>query len=159
MARYKPIHTGLKLLPVDFDQQVIPGSFEHALCHLVDHELDLTAFHARYKNDDEGAPAFDPAALIKIILLAYSRGIISSRKMERACRENVLFIAVSGDSQPHFTTLAGFVFEMGEGVVSLRKTKGVRHLKHPSFAPRSPLIRGAVRHRNVRQLTGWMCGV
>ena len=119
MARYKPIHTGLKLLPVDFDQQMIPGSFEHALCHLVDHELDLTAFHARYKNDDEGAPAFDPAALIKIILLAYSRGIISSRKMERACRENVLFIAVSGDSQPHFTTLAGFVSEMGEGVASL----------------------------------------
>ena len=119
MARYKPVHQGLKLLPVDFDQQVIPGSFEHALCHVVDHELDLAAFHTRYNNDDEGAPAFDPAALIKIILLAYSRGIISSRKMERACRENVLFIAVSGDSQPHFTTLAAFVSEMGEGVASL----------------------------------------
>ena len=36
MARFKPIHKGLKLLPVDFDRQVIPGSFEHALCHLVD---------------------------------------------------------------------------------------------------------------------------
>ncbi len=119
MARYKPIHTGLKLLPVDFDQPAIPGSFEHALCYMVDHELDLTEFHARYKNDHEGAPAFDPAALIKIILLAYSRGIISSRKMERACLENVLFIAVSGDSQPHFTTLAAFVSEMGEGVASL----------------------------------------
>ena len=47
MARYKPMHKGLKLLPVDFDQQVIPGSFEHALCHLVDHELDLAEFHAR----------------------------------------------------------------------------------------------------------------
>ena len=68
MARYKPLHKGLKLLPVDFDQQVIPGSFEHALCHLVDHELDLDEFHARYNNDEEGAPAFDPAALIKIIL-------------------------------------------------------------------------------------------
>jgi Transposase DDE domain len=39
--------------------------------------------------------------------------------MERACRENVLFIAVSGDSQPHFSTLAAFVSEMGEGVASL----------------------------------------
>ena len=119
MARYKPIHKGLKLLPVDVDQQVIPGSFEHALCHVVDHELDLAEFHARYKNDDEGAPAFDPAALIKIILVAYSRGIISSRKMETACRENVLFMAVSGDSQPHFTTLAAFVSEMGDAVASL----------------------------------------
>lgn len=65
MARFNPIHKGLKLLPVDFDRQVIPGSFEHALCHLVDHELDLSAFHKRYKNEDEGAPAYDPAVLIR----------------------------------------------------------------------------------------------
>ena len=119
MARFKPIHKGLKLLPVDFDRQVIPGSFEYALCHLVDHQLDLSDFHARYKNDVEGAPAFDPAVLIKIILLAYSRGIIHSRKIEAACRENILFIAVSGDSQPHFTTLAAFVSGMGDTVAKL----------------------------------------
>ncbi len=119
MARYKPTHKGLKLLPVDFDRQVIPGSFEHALCHLVDNELDLASFNSRYRNDDNGAPAFDPAVLIKIALLAYSRGIISSRKMEAACRENVLFIAVSGDSQPHFTTLAAFISEMGDSVATL----------------------------------------
>jgi len=119
MARFKPIHKGLKLLPVDFERQVIPGSFEHALCHLVDHQLDLSDFHSRYKNDIEGAPAFDPAVLLKIILLAYSRGIIHSRKIEAACRENVLFIAVSGDSQPHFTTLAAFVSDMGDTVAKL----------------------------------------
>lgn len=88
MPRFKPIHRGLKLLPVDFDKQVQPGSFEYALCQLVDHELDLAAFHARYKNDVEGAPAYDPAVLLKLILLAYSRGIVSSRKIEAACREN-----------------------------------------------------------------------
>ena len=119
MARYKTPHRGMKLLPVDFERQILPGSFEHALCHLVDHEMDLSTFHARYKNDDGGASAFDPAVLIKIALLAYSRGIVSSRKMEAACRENVLFIAVSGDSQPHFTTLAAFVSERGDAVASL----------------------------------------
>ena len=119
MARYKPVHKGLKLLAVDFDRQVLPGSFEHALCHLVDHELDLGPFHARYQNDDAGAPAFDPSALLKIVLLAYSRGVIGSRKIEAACRENMLFIAVSGDSQPHFTTLAAFVSELGDSVAAL----------------------------------------
>jgi transposase len=114
MPRFKPIHKGLKLLPVDFDRQIQPGSFEHALCYLVDKELDLAPFHARYNNDEIGASAYDPAVLLKIILLAYSRGIVSSRKIEAACRENVLFIAVSGDSQPNFTTLAAFVSEMGE---------------------------------------------
>ena len=114
MPRFKPVHKGLKLLPVDFDKQVIPGSFEHALCHLVDHELDLSEFCARYQNHDEGATAYDPAVLIKIVLLAYSRGIIGSRRIEAACRENVLFMAVSGDSQPHFTTLSNFVSGMGD---------------------------------------------
>jgi transposase len=114
MARFKPVHKGLKLLPVDFDKQVQPGSFEYALCHLLDHELDLTPFHARYRNDVEGAPAYDPAVLLKIILLAYSRGIVASRRIEAACRENVLFMAVSGDSQPNFTTLAAFVSELGD---------------------------------------------
>ena len=55
MARYKSTHKGLKLLAVDFDRQAIPGSFEHALCHLVDHELNLFSFYMRYKNDDKGA--------------------------------------------------------------------------------------------------------
>lgn len=41
---------GLKLLPIDFDKQLLPGTFEHALCYLVDHELDLSDFHARYRN-------------------------------------------------------------------------------------------------------------
>ncbi|QTR52075.1 transposase [Thiothrix unzii] len=119
MARYKPMHQGLKLLALDFDRQILPGTFEYALRHLVDNELDLEGFHQRYKNDVQGAAAFNPAALLKIILLAYSRGIISSRKIEAACRENMLFIAVSGDSQPHFTTLAAFIANAGELIAKL----------------------------------------
>ena len=114
MPRFKTVHRGLKLLPIDFDKQLLPGTFEHALCYLVDHELDLADFHSRYRNSTEGAPAYDPAVLLKIVLLAYSRGIISSRQMEAACRDHVLFMAISGDSQPHFTTLAHFVSSMGD---------------------------------------------
>lgn len=119
MARFKPIDRGLKLLPVDLDRQLIPGTFEHALNYLVDHELDLCELEARYKNDEQGASAYAPSILLKIILLAYSRGIIGSRRIEQACRENVLFMAISGDSLPHFTTLAAFVSELGEQTAKL----------------------------------------
>jgi len=30
----------------------------------------------RYSNDETGAPAYDPAVMLKIVLLAYSRGIV-----------------------------------------------------------------------------------
>ena len=93
MARFKPIHKGLKLLPVDFDRQVIPGSFEYALCHLVDRELDLSAFHARYRNDLEGASAFAPAVLIKIILLAYSPFPVDVRHNAKINREQLTLLA------------------------------------------------------------------
>lgn len=113
MARYKTVDRSPRLLPVDLSAQLVPGSFEHALDYLIDNEIDLGALAARFINDETGAPAYDPAILLKIVLLAYSRGIVTSRAMERACRENVLFMAISGDSAPQFTTIAKFVRELG----------------------------------------------
>lgn len=76
---------------------------------LIDHELDLSAFDGCYQNDETGAPAYDPRLLLKVVLFAYSRGIFTSRRIEQACRENVLFMALSADSQPHWTTIADFI--------------------------------------------------
>ena len=77
-------------------------------------EVDLSGLEGRLRNDETGAPAYHPGVLLKVVLLAYSRGIVGSRRIEAACRENVLFMAVSGDSAPHFTTIAEFVSSLGE---------------------------------------------
>ena len=61
MARYRRIDTGLKLLPVDLCAQLLPGTLEHALSHLIDHELDLRVLDERFKNDESGAPAYAPS--------------------------------------------------------------------------------------------------
>jgi transposase len=101
MARFKPYdYHQTKLVPVSFGRQILPGTFEHAVNRLVDEELDLTVFATRYRNDDVGAPAYDPAILLKVILAAYARGVTSSREMARLCRENVLFMALAADSPP-----------------------------------------------------------
>lgn len=47
-----------------------------------DNEPDLNAFETYYRNDDNGRPAYDPRVLLKITLLAYSKGITSSRKID-----------------------------------------------------------------------------
>lgn len=97
MARYKHIDTSPRFIAVDLQRQLLPGSFEHALNHLIDHELDLSRFDTRYNNDLTGASAYPPAMLLKVVLFAYSWGIVSRRGIERACREHVTFIALSGD--------------------------------------------------------------
>jgi transposase len=108
MARYRDIDMSARLLPVSLEAQLVPGSFAHAVYHLVG-ELDLSDFDAHYRNDEVGAPAHAPAMLLRAVLLGYSHGMVSSRAIERACRENVVFIAMTGDAKPHFTTIADFV--------------------------------------------------
>jgi transposase len=119
MARYKTIDTSPRFLPVDLSRQLLPGTFEHALNHLLDHELDLSGLDERFCNDATGAPAYPPAVLLKLILFAYSRGIVSSRAIERACCEQVTFIALCGDQVPHFTTVAAFIRELGEEIANV----------------------------------------
>lgn len=119
MPRYKPINRDPMLLPVVLAEQLQPGTFEFALDHLVDHELDLSALDARFRNDETGASAYDPRVMLKIVLLAYSRGLNTSRRIEAACRQNVLFMAISGDSQPSYTHIAKFVRELGEQIQPL----------------------------------------
>ena len=74
MARYKKIDMSPRFLAVDLEAQLLPGTFEHALHHLLDHDIDLSAFDARFANDETGAPPYPPAMLLKVVLLAYSRG-------------------------------------------------------------------------------------
>jgi transposase len=116
MARYKHIDTSPRFLPVDLAQQLLPGTFEHAVHHLLTRELDLSGFDARFRNDDTGAPAYPPAMLLQVVLCAYAHGVVSSRGIERLCREHVTFIALCGDTAPHFTTIAAFVSTLGEPI-------------------------------------------
>jgi transposase len=120
MPRFKDYnYDQTKMLPVSFDCQILPGTFEYAVSYIVEHELDLSIFNERYRNDDGGRPAYDPSILLKILIVAYSRGVTSSRQIERLCRENVVFMALSADSQPHYTTIASFVSGSSGAIESL----------------------------------------
>jgi len=120
MARYKAYnYAQMKMVAVSYERQILPGTFEHTLNHLIDHAIDLAPFAARYVNDETGAPAYDPAILLKVILYAYSRGVTSSRDIAGLCRENIIFMALSADSCPHFTTLAGFVAKLDREIVGV----------------------------------------
>ena len=119
MAKYKHIDTSPRFLAVDLQQQLLPGTIEHALNHLLDHEIDLSGFDAKFCNDETGAAAYPPAMLLKVVLFAYSMGIVSSRAIERACRQHVTFIALSGDTCPHFTTFANFVGTLGNDIAKV----------------------------------------
>ena len=120
MANYKPdLSCQNKFIPVDFSLQIIPGTFEYALAHIVDNKLDLSGFDKWYSNDKKGAAAYPPTVMLKIILFGYSRGLITSRRISKACETNITFMSLSGDAQPHWTSIASFVSRMKDQIEPL----------------------------------------
>ncbi|WKZ34670.1 MAG: transposase [Anaerolineales bacterium] len=120
MAKFKPLNENqLIMLPISLQDQIVPGTLEHTISELVDNHLDLSVFDARYNNDETGAAAIHPKILLKVILLAYARGMISSRQIERACHENIIFIALSYNHAPDHSTIASFISSMQSEVQTL----------------------------------------
>ena len=120
MPKYKPYnYHQTTLVSVDLEKQLPLGSLEFDIHYLVDNEIDLIGLDSRYKNDDEGRPAYDPRILLKVVLLAYARGILGSRQIERACRENITFMALSCGQCPDHSTISSFITSMQDEIIMI----------------------------------------
>src|SRR5882672_5602399 len=71
-------------------------------------KLDVSRFYAPYEKETRGAPPFDPAMLVCLLLYAYSVGVFSSRKIALACERNLAFMAIVGEDRPDFRTISDF---------------------------------------------------
>ncbi len=120
MAKYKRYDYAQKIfISVFLEDQLMPGTLEFVIHTLIENRMDMSIFNDRYKNDETGRHAYDPKILLKVVLLAYSRGLTSSRPIERACKENVTFMAVTCGAQPDHSTIASFVSSMQDEIPSL----------------------------------------
>jgi transposase len=120
MAKYKYYdYSQNVMIPVSLDEQLMPGTLEFAIHALVENRMDMSIFDGRYNNDETGRWAYNPKVLLKVVLLAYSRGLMTSRKIEDACRENVTFMALSCMQYPDHSTIAAFVSSMKDEIIPL----------------------------------------
>src|SRR5437763_264747 len=71
-------------------------------------QLDLRRFYAPYEDETRGAPPFDPAMMVCLLLYAYCVGVFSSRKIAQACERNLAFLAIVGTERPDFRTISDF---------------------------------------------------
>ncbi|MGH8060343.1 MAG: transposase, partial [Candidatus Entotheonellia bacterium] len=70
--------------------------------------VDLRRFYVPYEDETRGAPPFDPAMMVCLLLYAYCVGVFSSRKIARACERNLAFLAIVGTERPDFRTISDF---------------------------------------------------
>src|SRR2546428_2266081 len=70
--------------------------------------LDVSRFSAPYEQETRGAPPFDPAMMVCLLLSAYCVGVFSSRTIALACERNLAFLAIVGQERPDFRTISDF---------------------------------------------------
>lgn len=71
-------------------------------------QFDLSRFYSYYEDETRGAPPFDPAEMVCLLLYSYSVGVFSSRKIALACERNLAFLAIVGQDRPDFRTISDF---------------------------------------------------
>ena len=91
-----------KSSPVEFNQHLLfPGNIFDLLdkdheCHLYTdlfQQLDTSVIESSYSS--KGQNAFHPKLIVSILIYAYSRGVFSSRQIERRCREDLSFMFIA----------------------------------------------------------------
>src|SRR3984885_12072993 len=94
--------------------------------------MDLDAFYGAYRANGQGRAAYDPGMMVALVVYAYSRGNRSSRGIERACREDVVYKLITAMEVPDHSTIAEFrrrhqaaLGELFVGVLALCREAGL----------------------------------
>jgi transposase len=71
---------------------------------LVLEQLDLSEILDDYQ-EERGYPPFHPVMMTSMLLYSYCQGIYSSRRMGRACKQRVDYLALTGMQTPDYRTI------------------------------------------------------
>lgn len=97
----------LLLLPPSMREWLPPDHLVYLVLDLVA-SLDLTEVYKAYDGEKGGRPPYDPRMMVALLIYGYSTGVRSSRKLEKACYEQIPFRVLTGDQQPDHDTIANF---------------------------------------------------
>ncbi|MCP4398184.1 MAG: IS1182 family transposase, partial [bacterium] len=101
--------------PVELDQRLLfpPNIFDllskdHE-CYLYEdifQQLDTSELESNYS--ELGQHAYHPKLIVSILIYAYSRGVFSSREIEKRCHEDLSFLYIAKMNCPNFRVLSDF---------------------------------------------------
>lgn len=93
------------LFPQSLDSMIAGDNPVRLINQIVD-ELDLSDIDFGYKGG--GTSSYHPRMLLKVLFYAYLNNIYSCRKIEKALRDRVSFMWLSGKQYPNFRTINNF---------------------------------------------------
>jgi transposase len=101
-------HLQLALIPNSF-AALLPKDHPVFFFDDIIERLDLSSITSVLDLDEKrGRPAYDRIMMTKLVIYGYSTGIVSSRKIETACRERIDFRHISANRFPKHRSIARF---------------------------------------------------
>jgi transposase len=95
----------LFLLPPDISD-LIPENHSVRVINKVIEQINITSLLKGYKGG--GASCYSPRTLLKVIIYCYIEGIYTTRRIEKALRDNINLMWLSGMSTPDHGTIHNF---------------------------------------------------
>jgi transposase len=110
-----------KSSPVEFNQHLLfppnifdllPKGHECFLYAELFQQIDTSSLESLYSV--KGQNAYHPKLIVSILIYAYSRGVFSSRQIERRCNEDLSFMFIAQMNCPNFRVLSDFRKNQGD---------------------------------------------
>ena len=95
------------LMPPSIADWVPEDHLARFVSELVDEVIDLEPFLAVF-TEKRGFPPYDPRLMLKVLIYGYTTGVRSSRKIEKACHDDVAFRFLAANQAPDFRSVARF---------------------------------------------------
>src|SRR5512139_1444484 len=110
-----------KSSPVEFNQHLLfpsnifallPKNHECFLYAELFQQIDTSSLENLYSI--KGQNAYHPKLIVSILIYAYSRGVFSSRQIEKRCHEDLSFMFIAQINCPNFRVLSDFRKDHGD---------------------------------------------
>jgi transposase len=95
----------LMLLPPDLGELIPENHLVRVVARVIDH-IKLTPLLETYKGG--GTSSYSPRMMLKVITYSYISKIYTNRTIEKALKENINLMWISGMSTPDYTTIHNF---------------------------------------------------
>jgi transposase len=95
------------LLPPSLREWLPENHLAYFVSDVVD-QLDLSALHAVYGEEQRGQPPYDPRMMTKLLVYGYCVGVFSARKIQQRVSEDIAFRVLAAGNEPDFRTISDF---------------------------------------------------
>src|SRR5258707_173393 len=95
------------LMPPSLTDWLPAGHMVYFVREILD-TIDLSPITCVYEDETRGNPPYHPKVMTGILIYGYCHGIVSSRKLEKHCLEDVAFRVLAANNQPDHRTISDF---------------------------------------------------